>query len=354
MAALLIGTATVTFTPCERAQAQSIDILQCSSGATVTYDGNGPASSSVSVALTSSIATTVTGGQYSLSLNGLHVPAPPNSFSISVTPVKTLSISGDLHVNPLPSLITVTGTVNGNTGTYARSDIPSEYYDITVFGDAADGASEVTITVTASTTVSTNSAGDYSVSLDTTGLPSGLYYIKQDGVTVGRLYIDIAAPATYTLNLVAGWNLVSIPLTPEDGQISTLFTADQRSDIAVIWDYVGGNDWLYWTTEPGYSNQFTSLSPENGYYFYCYEPMSVQIIGTPGSGPIPWGSLSSGWNMIGYPSTSSSAISSLYGDAAVVWKLENNDQWRYWTTEPNYINEFETLTPGLGYWVYKY
>ena len=62
--------------------------------------------------------------------------------------------------------------------------------------------------------------------------------------------------------------------------------------------------------------------------------------------------LSPGWNLIGLPGASSVSINSLYGTADVVWKMED-ERWYYWTTESGYTNQFETMTPGLGYWVYK-
>ncbi len=79
--------------------------------------------------------------------------------------------------------------------------------------------------------------------------------------------------------------------------------------------------------------------------------MTVTVYGSAPTGPIPLSSLSQGWNLIGYPSFSETSISSLYGIADVVWKYDN-DNWFYWTTEPGYTNQFETLTPGFAYWIY--
>jgi hypothetical protein len=158
--------------------------------------------------------------------------------------------------------------------------------------------------------------------------------------------------SVYTLSLKQGWNIFSLPITPNDDHISSIFSPEQQSNIDVIWDFNNG-DWKYWTTEPGYTNQFATLSPLRGYNVYCYNSMTVQIAGTPGSGPIPMDQLISGWNMIGFPSTANADISGLYGSADVVWKMDDSN-WYYWTTEPGYTNQFETLSPGLGYWVYKY
>lgn len=156
---------------------------------------------------------------------------------------------------------------------------------------------------------------------------------------------------TYDLSLNAGYNMVSLPIVPSDNSITGIFPAGQISNVDVIWDYNGGN-WKYWTTEAGYTNQFSTLSPLRGYIIYCYSPMVVHITGTGASGPIPWSQLSQGYNLIGFPSTTSVSIGSTYGSADVIWKLENGN-WYYWTTESGYTNQFDTLSPGLGYMVYK-
>jgi hypothetical protein len=247
----------------------------------------------------------------------------------------------------------VGGSVSGSSGHFASpTSIPSGTYSVKVYGDAANGASSVTMTVSVSATVHTDSTGKYSATLSSSGLPNGIYTVKQSGTRVADVYLGVPLPyKTATLNLNAGWNLVSLPLQPTDGSIDKLFTADQRANIDVIWDYNGG-DWLYWTTEPGYTNQFGSLDGNKGYYIYCYSPMSITIKGTEGS-PKSINQLSSGWNLVGYPTTSSTGIGSLYGSADVVWKYDGGN-WYYWTTEPGYTNQFDSASPGLGYWVYKY
>ena len=62
--------------------------------------------------------------------------------------------------------------------------------------------------------------------------------------------------------------------------------------------------------------------------------------------------LCTGWNLIGYPATSDTDISSVYGSAYVIWKIDNGN-WYYYTTKPGLTNRFTTLTPGHGYWINK-
>jgi methionine-rich copper-binding protein CopC len=156
---------------------------------------------------------------------------------------------------------------------------------------------------------------------------------------------------TFDLSLDQGWNIISLPIMPDDNDIADLFSAEQLANIDVIWSYDDG-EWIYWTTAQGYTSQFSALSTGKGYAVYCNAPMTVRITGTAATGPIPMSQLSQGWNLIGYPSTTSIAVSSIYRAADVVWKMEDNE-WLFWTTEPGYTNQFDTLSPGLGYWIYK-
>ena len=37
-----------------------------------------------------------------------------------------------------------------------------------------------------------------------------------------------------------GWNIISLPIIPEDSSIASIFSNDQLNNINVIWDYNGG------------------------------------------------------------------------------------------------------------------
>jgi hypothetical protein len=325
-----------------------VSIISCGLGGTLSYSGHGPENSDVSVEISSAISVPVSGGHYSLSLSGIKIPSCGNSIYLSASPVDTFNIGGTIHgIIPIP-VPAISMPVSGQTCTISRSNVPGGTYDIGINGDSSAGS--VTITVRAGTAIHTDACGGYVASLDMSGMPAGIYTVKQDGTEVARAYVGVTPPATYTLHLGQGWNLVSLPISPESGSIDSIFQG-QTGNIVVIWDYNGG-DWKYWTTEPGYTNQFSSMSPGNGYYIYCYSPMDVQLVGSPGPGPVPMSSLSPGWNLIGLPTTSDTSVSSLYGTAAVVWKMES-ENWHYWTSEPGYVNQYEMMNPGLGYWVYK-
>jgi hypothetical protein len=82
--------------------------------------------------------------------------------------------------------------------------------------------------------------------------------------------------------------------------------------------------------------------------------MSIQIIGSAGPGVISYDSLNKGWNLIGYPSTTTVDAESAYPRAYVLWKIDNsNGNWYYFTHKSGLTSQFNELTPGHGYWINK-
>ncbi|CAJ36707.1 hypothetical protein [Methanocella arvoryzae] len=334
--------------------ASSVKILTGTPGDTITYTGSGPADSDIPVELSTIISVGVSDNKYSQTFYGIHIPDYQNSFTVSGNPVNTLYVSGRGSM----TLGLWSPDLGGASSSFTSPiSIPEGDYDVRVHGDAAPGTSTVNLNVKVTSYVRTDSSGSYTVSLSTAGLPAGLYVLRQSGVEVANIYLGITPPPqppelskTATINLNQGWNLFSLPVNPASTEITDLFTPEQRANIYVIWDYSGG-DWKYWTTEPGYTNQFSSLNPRKGYYIYCYEPMSVTVSGEEAT-PLSYNELQSGWNLVGYPKTTSGSISSLYPAAELIWEYRGGN-WYYWTTITGYVNQFDTFSPGYGYWVFK-
>lgn len=338
----------------DSAQAQSVQILSYSPGSTITYTGQGIPGSTVSVMLSSSVTTPVSDGHYEYRLSDINVPAC--SVTISVNPVQTITFGGKQWVDVpfvgggyLPE-ITLSVSPSGTTGSYIYNAGGGKY-DVRVFGDAVPAAGSVTVDVYVSQQVHVDDSGTYIETINTANLPAGVYYLSQDNLVVAEIYLGVDAPLTYTLNLRKGWNLISLPIVPRDNRITSLFTADQLNNIKIMWDYNGGQ-WRYFTTRQGYSPQFTTISEQKGYYVYCYSAMSVQAIGSAGSGVISYDSLAKGWNIIGYPSQSITSVADVYKSAYIVWKYQNGN-WFFYANRTGYSPQFTTLEPALGYWVRK-
>ena len=218
--------------------AQAQQILSGSPGDTITYNGEGPANSDVTLEVSSSTTIGVSGGSYSSSLDGINIPSGSNSFSIRVSPVQTMHIAGG--PSWLGSVASVDGSVSGTTGSYSISNVPAGRYNIRVYGTPAGDASSVTMTVTASAPQHVGADGHYVASISTAGLPPGVYTVRQNGQEVAKVYLGVPAPTTptptaipsptanATANPAAGQGSATAPIgsatvqgSPSAGQSST-------------------------------------------------------------------------------------------------------------------------------------
>jgi hypothetical protein len=115
-------------------------------------------------------------GRYSYDLVGINIPQRPNNFTITASAVKNLKL-GLKKIQDNTTRIWVTQTFAAPEGkTTAQSDLPSPgNYHVKIFGDAADGTSEVDMELTAVKKI--KASGDFSLSIDISGFPAGKYTV---------------------------------------------------------------------------------------------------------------------------------------------------------------------------------
>lgn len=183
--------------------------------------------------------------------------------------------------------------------------------------------------------------------------------------SLNQTYIDLGnVKKTYTLNLTKGWNLVSIPIQPDNSSIYALFTPAQLSNIYVLWYYAPSDPknyygWLYYTAVAGHKNTLNSIDYRKGFWIDCYNNMSVQINGvTPVNDTITVDQLGKGWTLMGYPSQTRRAPSTIYKNPSVwvIWDYEPTDShayygWDFYTPLSGYTPTLNYLQPGKGYWI---
>lgn len=191
-----------------------------------------------------------------------------------------------------------------------------------------------------------NAKGVYNVTLT----------IQNDGgsstvTRIKRINVTGYEPITFNVSLCQGWNMISIPVLPEDTNFTHLIPADARDHIYVIWSYEGGGVWKYWTELPGYTSTLTDVDVQHGYQICCDAPISFNVTGTlPESDQVSV--VGGDWNIIGYPKLEPTDPAERYSDALVVWSLRNGS-WYYYTSLPGYTNTLISMEPGYGYEVYK-
>jgi len=126
-----------------------------------------------------------------------------------------------------------------------------------------------------------------------------------------------------TLNLYTGWNLISLPLMPEDTSITSLLSPI-NGNYSIVWEYNASN-----TSDHGkkydpstpFGNDLTTMEAGKGYWIMMTSNDTLFVTGdVPGSTDII---LKAGWNLIGYNSLVGQPIenvlASVSGNYSIVW-----------------------------------
>jgi nitrogen fixation protein len=169
---------------------------------------------------------------------------------------------------------------------------------------------------------------------------------------------DGAGEGSFTINLKKGWNLISIPVVPRDGNITTLFSPIM-GNISIIWEYNssnGTNAWAYYTTMTDKYEQGTlrSVNERQGYWVRCTNDTAFTVTGyRPQSSNV---TLKSGWNLIGNPTLDIRQPLAAYPAEKIVWQFNSSNAsspWSYHTTVTDKYKQgtLTELKPGYGYWV---
>jgi hypothetical protein len=149
-------------------------------------------------------------------------------------------------------------------------------------------------------------------------------------------------PETFTKNLVTGWNLVSLPLTPDDNSTSAVLDS-------IPYDAVKS----YNATTHQFE-EVTTMGPGVGYFIHmtaadtwsydgtAYESMRV--------------GLSQGLNCVGWVNASadlSGALNSITGNYNYVasWNATSQSYEVYARNAPSEFNDFDTMERGEGYFI---
>ena len=196
-------------------------------------------------------------------------------------------------------------------------------------------------TVIASGTVDTNTAGTYTIAYTATDAAGNAGSATRT-VTV----VETAAPVieTQTLNLKAGWNLVSFYVDADDMTPATIFAPIQNKLLQVK-----NLTQSYDPSVPSFLNTLSSLSVKDGYWLKVSEDASLDV-----EGPVPSGAsinVKSGWNLVGYPRLSGEAVAdelTSLGNTVVQIKDLGSS---YDPSVPSFLNTLSKMAPGSGYWL---
>ena len=153
-----------------------------------------------------------------------------------------------------------------------------------------------------------------------------------------------------TINLSGpGWNLISLPLQPSDTSIGAVL-AGISGQYASVWSFQNGAWLVYDPANPDFSD-LTNMEAGWGYWLNMTEPATLSFTGAT---PSPSMNLFTGWNLVGYNSSTAIAIadalSSITGNVVSVWAYMN-DAWLVYDPANPDFSDLSGMMPGYGYWI---
>jgi len=152
---------------------------------------------------------------------------------------------------------------------------------------------------------------------------------------------------TFNVTLQQGWNLVSLPLVPENTSLDAVL-ASISGNYSVVYAWING-DWKK-STVPAPFGGLSEMTVDYGYWIYMIAPDVLELSGTvPASTTI---NLSLGWNLVGYPSDTTRNLTDVLSQInySVVYAWINGD-WKK-STVPVLFGGLDDMNPGYGYWIY--
>ena len=192
---------------------------------------------------------------------------------------------------------------------------------------------------------------------DIDGVPGNPYTNQYRNVTVLHLTVDYkdcillaplmgltvcAAEETFSKTLYAGWNLISLPLTPSDNSASAVFSGTSYD---AVYNYNAT------------SKQFESadvMNPGTGYFVHTTDDCTWEYSGTAYTSTDT--SLEPGLNMVGWLNCLKDvgdALSSVSGDYYYIarWNTSAEKFEVYNPAAPSAFNDFTTMDQGTGYFI---
>jgi hypothetical protein len=253
-------------------------------------------------------------------------------------------------VNVTPSVVI---NITFNEGVVVEQADVNFNPTISGFSIGGSGTSAVNITPTSSLTDNTI----YTITL------SGITDLA--GNALPSYHWSFTTATIYSVNLYSnagGWNLISLPVVPNDTRIATVL-GGAVSNIDAVWAYAPEDSnavdgWLVYV--PGDPERTNNLEVMTAGYGYWISARANALISGSGSlmpvGPTlpPSRTLKPGWNLVGYyqiPGTETSVPLTAFTS------LKNVLGQRYWTSLWGFNNQtgsftsVSSISPGNAFWM---
>jgi hypothetical protein len=226
--------------------------------------------------------------------------------------------------------------------------------------DGADNWGEV-----AKLTASDAAANDYfgyAVSISGDTLVVSAYLDDDTAVDSGSAYVFylICNPdlPLVSINLLPGWNLISLPLIPDNSDIDavisdgTLSSGDHANVVIVYYFDTTAEEWLWWNGSQ--ASTLSIMEDGRGYWVYADVADNLNVDGIQAGHPGQDYSVFAGGNMVGFTSTTNMApeayLISEEGNYTLLYRWADG-LWLWWIKD-NPSSTLTNMQSGYGYWLY--
>lgn len=162
---------------------------------------------------------------------------------------------------------------------------------------------------------------------------------------------EVLPVTEFNISLKKGWNLISLPIIPENKSISTVLGGLTEGSLDIVQYYDAETEsWLAY--KPGIGGNLSKLEDGKGYWVYMNSDQVLTITGSewPAGGitvPLSYAVAGKKWNLIGFKSATSMTAGeyiSQMGEKDIIWVYKDG---KYTS-----MTKAGLMEPGLGYWFY--
>lgn len=171
----------------------------------------------------------------------------------------------------------------------------------------------------------------------------------------------VQAQATpVAIELLAGWNLVALPVDPVDPAPSAVFQAlENDGQFLSAWTYdAAGETWSRYPAAPAGLPELTEIRSGRAYWVRVTSVSTLVVDGVEASASQASSNLSVGWNLLGFTLDEAKSYESVLSglDVREIWTYEaaagRFDGVELVPGQPPVREDFTEIRPGQGYWLY--
>ena len=246
-------------------------------------------------------------------------------------------------------------------------------YDASGVGNFGDSHDAVTIT---SITLNGNDVMDHTAAvtsrkytLAAQDLSTANYELKVTGVddagndVTASYKFESVARKPYKVNLIPGWNLVSVPGTPLDSGVQSVMGATAEAEIVLAYQ---DDAWLTAVNDNGtWRGTLTDIVGGYGYWVQttAFESISTLIPETDTSSVLPTADVIEGWNLLGVVDVRQNAAGKAPSGGGKADDYFGNVKWKVaysfdtsnnsWSKSIPGDDAADAIKNGKGYWVWS-